>query len=404
MIREILTKALSDSDNQTTLQTLFHAKLATYGISKTQFEHLVGISRRTLDGILKGESKQTDIISLLKLGEFLELSEHDLLVMFFKQRSAAEMNSLTKSLELTYINKFFDIKELTKIGLLDKQMSLEEIKSTLCSFLGLKSIYDYTNGGNYDILFSRTKRTFEDKMRDFWIRSSYSCFESIKNPYEYDRKALLRLVPNIKQHTLDVENGLAKVCRALYLTGVTVILQSSLPKNQVRGATFSVNDKPCIVLTDLNKKYSTIWFALIHELYHVLFDFEEHIQKNVYHLTGEPDIFLIEDKADKFAAEYLLKEDRYRYIKPLIQNHEIVVKCAQAWKVHPAIIYGQFQHRIASEGKNYWGAFKDYDPGTEVMSSKINKLYWNSDTPIKEAAEKMYTHEEFYTETFDQKN
>jgi len=60
----------------------------------------------------------------------------------------------------------------------------------------------------------------------------------------------------------------------LFNIGITIVFQPSLPKTQIRGATFLINDKPCIVITDFNKNYATIWFALIHELHHVLFDLE----------------------------------------------------------------------------------------------------------------------------------
>ena len=111
------------------------------------------------------------------------------------------------------------------------------------------------------------------------------------------------------------------VFRALYNVGVTVIFQPMLSRTQIRGATFLINNKPCIVVTDLHKSYPTIWFSLIHELHHVLFDLEE-LEKVKYHLTGEPDLFLMqEDKANEFASEYLISAEKLRYIEPLIHNH-----------------------------------------------------------------------------------
>ena len=89
--------------------------------------------------------------------------------------------------------------------------------------------------------------------------------------------------------------------------GVTVIVQTQLLTTQVRGGTFIINGKPCIVLTDLFKKYPTIWYTLIHELHHVLYDLET-ISLTNFHITGDPDLFLIEEKADDFAREYFLEK------------------------------------------------------------------------------------------------
>lgn len=121
-------------------------------------------------------------------------------------------------------------------------------------------------------------------------------------------------MPKIRPFTRDIENGLVQVAKALYKVGVTVIFQPSIEKLQIRGATFSCNKKPCIVLSDLQKNYPTLWFTLLHELHHVLYDFDE-INKRVFHLSsGEGDIFLMnEERADNFATEYLLSEARLRY-------------------------------------------------------------------------------------------
>jgi|WetSurMetagenome_2_1015567.scaffolds.fasta_scaffold09128_7 hypothetical protein len=42
--------------------------------------------------------------------------------------------------------------------------------------------------------------------------------------------------------------------------------------------------KPCIVITDMNKKYHKLWINLLHELYHVVNDYD--ILENIhYHIS-----------------------------------------------------------------------------------------------------------------------
>ncbi|WP_134355552.1 ImmA/IrrE family metallo-endopeptidase [Flavobacterium psychrophilum] len=374
MINEILNKSFKYDGP--TLEELFTNKLESSGLSKTQFEKLAGIERKSLDAILNKTSKQTDVNKLIKLGEFLEISLNDLLIIHFNDRPKEEIKEVQDSMDITFINKFFDLKTLTGLGYINRNDSLEQLKDRICKFFGINSIYDYDLELN-DVLYSRTKKTFSDKMKDFWIKSSYKYFELINNPNDYSRNNLIDLIPKIKPYTKNVEHGLNTVFQALYNVGVTVVFQPLLPKTQIRGATFVVNNKPCIVITDFNKNYATIWFALIHELHHVLYDLEV-IEKTNYHLSGEPDLFLIqEDKANEFAKEYLFSSEKMRYIEKLIHNNIIVEKFANECQIHSSIIYSQFQWRQSEIGNDYWGAFKDKFPNISTVTKNLNIANWD---------------------------
>ena len=384
MIRDILHKSF---DSKLNLDQLLKDKLRLSGLSKTHFERLSGIQRKSLDAILKKSSKQTDVINLLKLGEFLELSVEDLLVIHFKDRPRNEIKELQGSMDITYINKNFDLKTLASLGFIHIDDSLPVLKNRICKFFELDSIYDYERELN-GALYSRTKRSFSDKMKDFWVKSSYKYFELIDNPNEYSRKDLIDLIPKIKPYTQNVEKGLLTIFQALYNIGVTVVFQPSLPKTQIRGATFFINDRPSIVITDLNKNYATVWFALMHELNHVLFDLET-IKNTKFHLTGEPDLFLLqEDKANEFASEYLLSSDKMRYIEKLINNPLIVKRFAKECQIHPCIIYSQYQWKQSELGNNYWGYFKEHFPDIKRATKNLNVSNWDAES-LKVSAEKI---------------
>ncbi|TDG35579.1 ImmA/IrrE family metallo-endopeptidase [Pedobacter changchengzhani] len=385
----MVTKILSQSFNYKgpTLEELLIEKLENSGLNKTQFEKLAGIERKSLDAIINKTSKQTDINKLIKLGEFLEISLENLLIIHYNERSAEELKELQDSMDITFINKFFDLKALLTLGFIKKTDDIDNLKNRISKFFGLNSIYEYDVELN-EALYSRTKKSFSDKMKDFWIKSSYKYFETIDNPNEYNRNSLIDLIPKIKPYTKNIEKGLMTVFQALYNIGVTVIFQPSLPKTQIRGATFIINKKPCVVITDLNKNYATIWFALIHELHHVLYDLDI-IEKTTYHLSGEPDLFLIqEDRANEFAGEYLLSKEKMRYIEKLIHNKLIVEKFANECQIHPSIIYSQFQWRQAEIGNDYWGAFKDRFPKMSNLTKNLNIANWDIEE-IKETANRI---------------
>lgn len=385
MISDILNKSFEYSGPS--IEDLLNDKLEIAGLTKTQFEKLSGMERRSLDAILDKTSKQTDIIKLLKLAEFLEVDFIELLIIHFKDRPAEEISELQNSMDITFINKYFDIKTLGSLGFIKKNDRIDELKNRICNYFDLQSIYEYERELN-EAFYSRTKKSFSDKMKDFWIKSSYKYFELINNPNEYDRQNLIDLIPKIKPYTQNVEDGLLTVFQALYNIGVTIIFQPSLPKTQIRGATFLINNKPCIVITDLNKNYATIWFALIHELHHVLFDLDT-IAKTHYHLSGEPDLFLIqEDKANEFASEYLLSSEKMRYIEKLIHNKFMVEKFAKECQIHPCIIYSQYQWRQSQKGNDYWALFKENFPSVSNITKRLNITNWDVES-IKETVLKL---------------
>lgn len=383
-----LNKILQDSleGSFPTLKEIFENKLNEYGLSKTNVENLLGIDKKSLDPILSGNAKITDVVKLLKISEFLEVDIDTTLKMFFSDKTQL-IKELDKALKTTFIAKNFDLKKLKKLGFLSDIKDLEYVEKRICEFFQLNHIYEYDHdlGG---VLYSKTKRSFNDKMKDFWVKSTYSFFKSINNPNEFDRDNLRQLIPKIRPYTRDVENGLFIVARALFNVGVTVIFQPYLSTTQVRGATFIIDDKPCIVLTDLNKKYPTIWFALIHELHHALYDYK-FIKSFSYHLSGEPDLTLIqEDKANEFALEYLIPTDRFNYVKPYIHNPMLVNKVAREAQIHPSIIYRRYQYEMSKINEDYWGAFQKHFPSVEIAVEKLKLAPWTSET-IEESSNKI---------------
>ena len=172
MIRDILEYSLNLPESPS-LKEIFNEKLQEFGLSKTQFEKLANIQRRSLDGILDKTSKQTDVSNILKLGEFLGMPFDSLLAYHLKDRPVEEIKDLQDSIEITFINRYFDLKTLSSLGFVDKKFTVDELKKRICKFFKLSSIYEYESKLN-EALYSRTKRSFNDKMKDFWICLLYT--------------------------------------------------------------------------------------------------------------------------------------------------------------------------------------------------------------------------------------
>jgi len=364
-------------DSPPSLKELFEKRVEELGLSSRQVESGLNIERKSLNAILEQEAQRIDAVNLLKIGSFLDMGFDETLKIFIANLPVDLIKELEKARRFKFIVSNFDIKALKSAKFFESVADFDDIENRIKLFFGIDDIYDYER--QVGAAFSRTKRNYNNKMLDFWVKSTYAYLEKVNNPNDYDRAGLKELIPKLKPSTRDTKNGLRNVCRALFNLGITVVFQSYFPTTQVRGATFFVNDKPCIVLTNFNKNYATLWFALLHELYHVLFDLED-IKTNTYHLTGESDLLLSEDSADNFARQYLLSDDKTKYIYPFIHDKLIIERYADKLQIHPAIIYNFYCYDKDKEGKTYWGAFQKYMPDVSDVTKNLNIILWQKES------------------------
>lgn len=384
-IESLLNSIFSDTNYN--IKDVFEQKLSEYNLSKTKALKLLNIDKDVFDEILNGTAKQPNLIHIVKIAEFLGFEVNSFINIVLKNQSSENISAIDSARKATFIVKNFDVKALTKLGFFDSNYTTEELVNKVLNYFGYSTINDFEEQLD-EPLYSRVKKNHSDKMKDFWIKSAYQTFKIINNPNEYNRERLKDLIVKIKPYSQDVGNGLLTVCRALYNIGVTVIFQNYLTTTQVRGATFIIDDKPCIVITDFNKNYPTLWFTLLHELNHVLFDYDT-IEKSSYHLSDDNDLFLIEDQANAFARNFFLSEGKFQYIKKYINNPYLVSKFANEIEVHPSIVYTFFTwYQKELYGKNYHAAFKQFYPDYSNAIAKLNPITWN-ELSIKEASEKI---------------
>lgn len=369
------------------IKARFEEKIAEYSITKTKALKLLSIDKDVFDDIVSGTAKQPNLIHIVKVAEFLDVDVDDFIQTVLKNQNKENIIAIDRARKLKFLMKNFDVKALTKLGFFDGSDEVDELVGKVLSYFGYESIREFEEQ-LVEPLYSRSKRQFSDKMKDFWVRSAYQTFKLVNNPNVYDRNSLKEVVVNMKPYSRDEKNGLYTVCKALYNIGVTVIFQNYLTTTHVRGATFIINDKPCIVITDYLKKYPTIWFTLLHELNHVLFDFET-IKKSNYHLSDNEDLFLMEEKANGFARDYFLPKENFLYIKNYINNHFVVERFAKENEIHPSLVYSfytWYQDELYS--KKYHSAFKEFYPDYKAAVAKLNPITWDEES-VKQVSAKI---------------
>ncbi len=327
------------------------AKQEELGLSQRQFAKAIGIELRTFQRILSGEAQKVDVITFLKLSEFLGVDSRELSKLYVAELEAENIRDLGAARRAGFIIRNFDLDYLKKIKFIQDTSSFDVIEERIKKFFGFENIFEYEQGGlKLGHLFSSTKRNGSDKMLHFWCTAAIGELKALDNPYPFDIEQVRHVVAMLSVLTCDEVSGLLNAVRALYRAGVTVIVNPYIGKTQIRGATFIVDAKPCIVLQDYKKKYSTLWFALAHEICHIIKDLDR-IRHLKYHISfeeqGDGDIFndpAIEDRANQFAAEILLPQKHLKYIAGFIDIPGMVKKYAVKWRVSESIIYGQYAY------------------------------------------------------------
>lgn len=361
------TTSMVDISKISSLKELYENRRDSLHLTDRQVLKILGMDANSLKPILNGTAKQINLISMVKLGHFLGLTVNDMIKVYVPEFSPEQIGEIQRAREAGYIMENFDIATLQKEKFIEKNISGHELATRICRFFGLSSIFEY-NASLFGFALSKTAIGKDTKIRDFWLKSAFYQFKEIENPHPYSRQALLGIIPRIKPYSRNEEHGLKTVIKALYRIGVTLIYQPSMAQLQVRGATMVVYGKPCIVLSDWNKSYPNLWFALMHEVYHVLYDLKE-IEEQSYHISNDgEDLFLMnEDRANDFARKYFIDESRMHFLRPYMSSPYHVEQYAKEWGVHPSLIYA-----IHCYVTNEWGLYKPRIPNSDKALKYLN--------------------------------
>ena len=385
---KFINNIISSAFKEVTLKELFESKLAQLKISPTAALEILEMSYRTLKGILDGTQKTFDNTALIKIANLLQEPREKVTKLYFDQLEEKHpITSSTTPEKIKFIKENFPLAILKKDKFIDNITDFNHIEKRICARLGLKSIFEYKRP-DMDVAFSSGNmfKPQNELTRSFWIAAAKAYFEEIENPYEFNQKGLIDYFPKLRWQSIDVEHGFLNVIRHLYKLGITVIYQPPLHTLQLRGATFSVNGKPCIVITNYVGFYSTLWFALIHEILHIIFDWEE-IKANSYHLSDDNNqdssVKEKEMETNKYARQYLFSPDKAQKIKPFLNNVSYVKEFAMNNHVHESLIYAFNAFDTGSKDRMAWARARRYDGDIKECIKPVDYA-WNDTKPVDE--------------------
>jgi len=383
LLRDLFHEGLPKKKDS--LKDLFDQRLIELKISETTALKIMDMSTRTLKGILDGTLTLLDVTNLIKLANFLLVPSEMVVQLYLNSIEQNVLNEEAYPIDKAeFIKNNFDLVELRKAGFIDSSTDFTQIEKRITDYFGLKSIFDYSLPED-EIAFSSGIIQPKNKFtRGFWINSAKNFLIELDNPYTYDRQKLIDFFPEIRWHSTNVDLGLIDIIKALYKIGISVIYQPSFSSLHLRGATFSVNSKPCVILTNYRGFYATLWFALVHELFHVLFDWEEIFAKK-YHLTDDDNDLLSvkekENEADGFAREYLFSKEKTDRIRPYLYDSNQVNQFTTVNHVHPSFAYQFIAYDKGKADRTAWARARKNNPSMEKLLNPITNS-WKMPLPI----------------------
>jgi len=170
----------------------------------------------------------------------------------------------------------------------------------------------------------------------------------------YDSKLIKENLHELKEiaENGDGNSSLENARKWLNKYGIYLVIHDALRNSKIRGAVTRYKNNPAIYLSLRFKTHDHAWFALMHEIGHLLIDYNG---KDPF-LTCVDDEATREEneeEADKFAQNFFINSADYnRYIKDGQISIDSVLRFAFSQKVHPGIVVARLQHdRIISFSK-----------------------------------------------------
>lgn len=381
------------------LRELFERRLHELNLNQTSALKMLKMERKALLGIIDGTQRRADYTNFEKLAAFLNILNEELIQ---KHTALLEKNFEQKDSprdKKKFIREHFDLATLKKAGFINDVTNDEEIESKINRFYGFDSIFEYEKR-SFNVLFSASNiesmaaGTIEKigLARDNWLTAGRQLAVRLDNPYQYDREKLIKYFPQIRWYSTNVEFGLINVIKALFKIGITVIYQSPLSSLHLRGATIPVMGKPCIMLTDHKGFYPTLWHGLVHELYHVLFDWTDIKLNDKPHLSEDTSqVLTITDNeldADNFAREYLFSRKKMEDIKLYLKDQEFIEETAKNNDVHPSFIYTYYAFDYNKLDRMAWARAKKQTPPIITAVHRLENPF-NKIIPIEDFAKKL---------------
>ena len=315
--------------------------LETSGMTQAELAIRTGLTKKTINEIIKGKSPITTETAL-KLERSLGRPAHfwnNLERQFQEDRTRlAEKDRLQSRLDWL---KRVPVSAMVKLGWIAKKADRVSQLEEVLRFFGVASPEQWeTVWLEHQIAYRQTKR-FETCAESVsaWLRKGELEAHQITCE-RFDKKRFQETLDKIRDLTREppavFRPRLEELCASV---GVAVVFVPELPKSRVYGATRWLGDKAVIQLSLRYKSNDHLWFTFFHEAGHII----KHGRKEVFvegnGLEGEK-----EEETNVFARDKLIPPAALRrFLARWNRSHAQLESFAREIGIAPGIVVGRLQ-------------------------------------------------------------
>lgn len=310
-------------------------------ITQGEFAERLGTSSKTVSKLVNGEEGLSNDIAnkLAKLTgvsikTWLNLQNaYDIKVIEIEDAQNEDERRIVDLVHFSYFKNhgFIEYKERYS-----KEEKIRELRKLL-NISNLALLFGFNNAVSYREMKEFDERSIVNSNIMLEIASNIA---RNKTDNKYSQKKLEVILPEIKKMTLeDSEIFYPRLKEMLVECGVVLVGLPNLRNASLQGATKRFkNGSVLLLITDRNKDADIFWFSLIHELGHIY-------HKDFYSDYEDRDLYnQQEDKADKFAHEFLIPDKLYNdFVGDKDFRKEAILNFSKELKIHPGIVVGRLQ-------------------------------------------------------------
>ena len=238
----------------------------------------------------------------------------------------------------------FPLKEMRKRGIVGSARPSEDVVRAVLRFFGVSSSSAWERQWKTPAAAFHQSRAFSISAEAVavWLRLGEIAAAEVEcNPF--DASKLRAALPQIRALTRSSPLRFVPLLVDLLRScGVALVFVEELPGTRVMGATRWLSPEKALVQMSLrHRRDDQFWFALFHELGHVLGGARREIYVDLPELGDDPG----EIAASEFAARRLVPDSLYAELKGVASiTADAVIDMAAQAGIPPGIVVGRLQH------------------------------------------------------------
>ena len=315
-------------------------------ISQAEFAKRMGTSTKTVSQLVSGKIRLTDDLAQ-KLASMMGMNvetwlnlqkEYDLKILEIERQERFDAQA--------EIVKLIDYSFFVRVAQLPATKKIHEKIANLCSFFRIADLRILAQP-DFLVNFRAGISSFDEKNlinARAWVQTAMNV--ALKTDVAtFDSEKLKSYLPDIRSMTRqEPEVFLPRLRKIFSECGVRFVLLPSLKNSGINGAVrWFADDQVMLALNDRRTYADTFWFALFHEIKHVL----QQKTRTVFisYMQSPKDESELEREADLFAENYLINpKDYLAFTASSPVSEKAICDFADRIGIHPGIVVGRLQN------------------------------------------------------------